>query len=130
MNWIDDVAENVFQNYRNRKIVIWGYSSASKGIAAVLRKSYNLTTEFFIEEKADNIAGRAVRALNEVDDKSNEYYIVIPMDCNNDKKADKLRGGGIRLLGIIIAFVIVLLKKMTNILRMPTEIEYMDFIKG
>lgn len=84
-DWICDIVKNTCQNYRGRKIILWGKFGAAERIAGALDKFYGIQVSGYIESNKLKINDFIfytpdffAKACKE------DYYIVVPLGFNPD----------------------------------------------
>lgn len=92
-DWIDDIIENVYRHYNGRKVILWGKYLISDLIKDRLKEKYEIETAFYIDIDAGKIDNETTFSPDYLYEKSNEYYIVIPLTFHQSIK-DILNGGG------------------------------------
>lgn len=55
MDWIEDIVENTYRNYKKRKVVLWGKYSVSETIADRLQEIYGVDTAFYVDKDPSKI---------------------------------------------------------------------------
>lgn len=93
MDWIEDIVENTYRNYKKRKVVLWGKYSISETIADRLKDIYGIETAFFVDKDASKIDNKQVFSTSCLNGKSHEYYVVVPVAYYKSLKAELTRGG-------------------------------------
>lgn len=129
MDWIDDIVENVWHNYNNRKVVLWGKYDVSDQIKEKLEKEHGLVAVFYVDKDVAKIDNKCVFSSSCLQGKSNEYYVVVPVAYYPSLK-EELTSGGILRARIITIFVIVLLNIPQITMKTLIEIESSVFIRA
>lgn len=80
--WIDEIVEQCFTNYQNRKIVLWGYYQSAFDIRDALKEKYNLMIDRFVDGNRDIIDYRMIYPPDSLKDRSKEFYVIIPLAYN------------------------------------------------
>lgn len=93
MDWIDDIVENVYRNYKKRKVVLWGKYGTSEQIKDKLKTVHGINTAFYVDKDVSKIDNRQVFSTDCLSGKSDEYYVVVPVAYYQSLK-DELAGGG------------------------------------
>ncbi|WP_433944315.1 hypothetical protein [Paenibacillus sp. SN-8-1] len=76
---VQTLIECIVRNYNNRKVVIWGKCDSSDMISKALYEQHGIVTEYFIDSNTNLLNGTTVRSVMEIDRKSNDIYVVIPL---------------------------------------------------
>lgn len=93
-DWIEYIADKVFECYKNRKIVLWGGECVvSKDIEDKLKEKYQVQTAFYVDNDTGKIDNTQVFSPDCLIGKSEEYYIVIPLAVHQSIKELLYIGG-------------------------------------
>ena len=79
-DWICDIVRTTCQNYKGRKIILWGKYGASERIATALEEIYDIRISGYIESnpsKVNDFVFYVPDFFQQADKK--EFYIVVPM---------------------------------------------------
>lgn len=76
---IQDIIKHTIKNYGGRKIVIWGAHSTGKEIQKELETKYKVSVSFKIDRDRRKVDGTNVKEIESIKDKSEEYYIIVPL---------------------------------------------------
>lgn len=128
-NWIDYIIDKTVGNYQGREIVIWGKYKIADSIKMKLLKQYGLSVAFYVDSSQEKQDGKTVFSPDVLCGKSNSYYVIIPLAFYQEIR-EKLVGGGMNQIGIIIIFAIVLYVRSTIIMRTGTGIELLVITRG
>lgn len=60
-------------------MVIWGKCDSSDIISKVLYEQHGIKTEYFIDSNPNLVNGKTIRSVTEIDKRSEEIYVVIPL---------------------------------------------------
>lgn len=93
MDWIEDIVENTYHNYKKRKVVLWGKYNTSETIKDKLKEVYGIETAFFVDRDTSKIDNKQVYPTGCLQGKSNEYYVVVPVAYYKSLKEELIRGG-------------------------------------
>lgn len=94
MDWIEDIVENTYHNYKKRKIVLWGKYSVSETIKDKLKEAYGIDTAFYVDKDPSKIDNNQVFSTRCLKGKSDEYYVVVPV-AYYKSLTEELNGGGV-----------------------------------
>lgn len=108
MDWIKDIVENTYRNYKKRKVVLWGKYSASETIKDRLKDTYGIDTVFYVDKDPLKIDNKQVFPTGCLRGKSDEYYVVVPVAYYKSLKEELT--GGMRKIRTIIISATALLK--------------------
>lgn len=95
-NWIHFIAEEAYQNYKGRKIVLWGKYDISEKIKIRLEEQYGIKAAFYVDKNVAKIDNEQVYPTNCLQGKAKEYYVVIPVAYYQSLKEELTRGGYIK----------------------------------
>lgn len=90
---IEDIVDKIYENYKGRSVVLWGKYHVSDTIAETLKEKYEIDTAFYVDGDHSKIDYRIVFPPNCLDQKSSEYYVVIPLAFYPSIKEKLIRGG-------------------------------------
>jgi len=110
------LAKIVSDNYKNRKVLLWGENYLLRDI---LLKQFGISVEFTLSERKENDNGSTVRHLDFVKGKSKDYYLVCPAKPYNEADYKKLNDYGYQE---IKDFVYRIIK--------PITVKNLDLAKG
>lgn len=120
-NWIDYIINKAIDNYNGRNIVIWGKYGVSDSIKDGLKEKYGIDIAFYVDSDIRKADGKKIFPPEHLYGKSDKYYVIIPIAFYLSVK-DKLTGGGIILIHIIIIFVTVFYGRNRNTMKTYMEI--------
>ncbi len=80
--YIEFIAEKVYEYYQGREIVLWGKCVGSDSIRDALREKYQLSIAFYIDSDTAKIDERYVMPIDCISGMSSKYYIVVPLAFN------------------------------------------------
>lgn len=93
MDWIEDIVEKTYHNYKKRKVVLWGKYITSETIKDKLKEVYGIETAFFVDKDASKIDNKQVYPTGCLQGKSDEYYVVVPVAYYQSLKEELIGGG-------------------------------------
>lgn len=80
--YIEYIAEKVYEYYLGREIVLWGKCVGSDNVRDVLREKYQIDIAFYIDSDTEKIDERHVMPIDRISGMSSKYYIVVPLAFN------------------------------------------------
>lgn len=92
-DWIEDIVEKVYENYRNRSIVLWGKYSISDKIREKLKQTYGIEAAFYVDGNKEKIDNKQIFSSKCLAGKSKEYYVVVPLAFYPSLKEELIMGG-------------------------------------
>lgn len=92
-DWIEYIADKVYEHYEGRKVVLWGKYTTSDDIRDKLKEKYQIVTAFYVDGDDKKIDNRQVFSTDCLKGKSDEYYVVVPLAVY-DSVRELLIGGG------------------------------------
>lgn len=95
-NWIHFIAEEAYQNYNGRRIVLWGKYDISEKIKIRLEEQYGIKAAFYVDRDVAKIDNEQVYPTNCLQGKAKEYYVVIPVAYYHSLKEELTEGGYIK----------------------------------
>lgn len=95
-NWIHFIAEEAYQSYNGRKIVLWGKYDVSEKIRTRLEEQYGIKAAFYVDRDAAKIDNEQVYPTNCLQGKAKDYYVVVPVAYYQSLKEELIRGGYIK----------------------------------
>lgn len=90
---MEAIVDNTYENYAGRKIVLWGKYEISDIIKERLKKKYGIEAAFYIDNDTAKINGYDVYPIEQIDQRSREYYIVIALAFYPSVKKFLIEGG-------------------------------------
>lgn len=78
-DWIEYIADKVYEYYEGRKVVLWGKYKESDNIKDKLDEKYQIDTVFYVDSDAVKIDNKEVFPAECLIGKAAEYYVVIPL---------------------------------------------------
>ena len=93
MTWIEDIVENTYRNYKNRKIVLWGKYSVSEKIKNKLKEVYGIDTAFYVDKDVSKIDNKQVFFTGCLKGKADKYYVIVPVAYYQSLKEELIGGG-------------------------------------
>lgn len=80
-DWICDIVRHTYENYKGRKIILWGKYGVPERIARALDKVYHISIDGYIDSSSSKADGTCVRHTSEffAQADKDEYYIVVPL---------------------------------------------------
>lgn len=79
VNWIDYIADKVYENYNGRRIVIWGAFDTAYNISDKLKERYSIDTAFYVDVNPAKVDNNHVFPIDCLYGKADKYYVVIPL---------------------------------------------------
>ncbi|WP_042195557.1 acyltransferase [Paenibacillus camerounensis] len=76
---VQAIVESTVNNFKNRKVVIWGKCKSSDIVSKALYEQHGIVTEYVIDTNDKLINGTTIRSITEIKDKSEELYVIIPL---------------------------------------------------
>lgn len=92
-NWIEYIADHVYQYYRGRKVVLWGKYNVAENINNKLKEKYDIDAVFYVDGNSQKIDNREVFSPDVLSGKPTEYYVVIPLAVYQSIKDILFKGG-------------------------------------
>ncbi len=84
-DWICDIIENTYRNYRERKIILWGKCGASDKVQRALKQVYQITIEGYIDNSQSKVNDSVFYVPDFLATASKEeYYIVVPLAFSSE----------------------------------------------
>lgn len=92
-DWIETIVDKICENYGGRKVVLWGKYEVSDIIKEKLQREYGIEVTFYIDNDSAKINGYDVYSIEQINGKSREYYIVVPLAFYPSIKECLIKGG-------------------------------------
>ncbi len=78
-NWIDYIADKVYENYNGRQVIIWGAFETANNISDKLKERYDIDTAFYVDGNTVKVDNDQIFSPNCLYGKADKYYVVIPL---------------------------------------------------
>lgn len=93
MDWIEYIADKVYEHYKGRKVVLWGKYTESDNIKDKLEEKYQIETAFYVDNDDIKIDDMQVFSTDCLKGKSTEYYVVVPLAVYTSIRELLIKGG-------------------------------------
>lgn len=93
MDWIEYMADQVYLEYRGRKVVVWGSYEVADSVKGKLKEKYGIDTAFYVDGDKLKVDGGNVFSPECLDGKANQYYVVVPIGFYPAVRERLIQGG-------------------------------------